>query len=82
MDPIQLGLACPHRGEKVGEVLCELCGQKEVRVDVHECEVFGKCTLRKWRVGSRKDGKSNHACVGCETNPLFQLVKEGTNEVD
>lgn len=83
MDPVELALACPHRGPKLDEVLCELCGQRHIMIEVNQCALFGKCTLKRWRVGKRKhDDKPDAVCFGCESNPLFKLAEERTDKVD
>ncbi len=51
---------CRHRGEVLRTVACQLCGQRDVRVEVHACSLHGECTLRRWRAGDRMP-----ACLTC-----------------
>lgn len=56
---------CVHRSsEPVGEVECELCGQRKILVPVYECIKFGRCTERRY--GNRStDARSTQACLSC-----------------
>jgi hypothetical protein len=40
-------LQCPHRGGKIGQVACNVCGQQGKKADLYECAQFGSCTIKK-----------------------------------
>lgn len=54
-------VACAHRGEKVREVPCLLCGERDQIVPVFACAVHGECTLR--HSGRPRQKLAN--CLGC-----------------
>ena len=60
-------LECVHRGGKIGERVCESCGQRGQVVDVFECAIFSECTLRKWKTGTQGEAVCI-TCVGRESN--------------
>lgn len=59
---ISEALACLHRGAQVRTVKCELCSKKNETAAVFACDVYGECTLRRY-----KSGKSERTCLGCES---------------
>lgn len=57
---------CKYRGrEPLNVLLCELCGQKDVLVNLFTCAVHGTCTLRKWTTNPRKR-RLHKECLTCE----------------
>lgn len=57
--------ACRHRGiEPIGVVTCDLCGNRTAEVPLYACELFGKCTERRY--GTRtKEARETAACMQC-----------------
>lgn len=44
-------LDCIHRGNRVGLRTCEHCDNKGVAMIAYTCNLYGECTLARWRVG-------------------------------
>lgn len=59
------GLACIHRGDKIRDDTCDLCGVKGRPFEVFGCNLHGECSLH--RVHSKVSG-----CAACEDRAIRQ----------
>ena len=66
-DPCCHRNSSPHR-----EVLCELCGERQLQVPVFRCAVYGECTERRYGIRSVA-ARTTQACLSC---PEYQSVND------
>ena len=57
---------CQHRGAVVRREKCDLCGSRDVRVDVLACGVFGECTVHAHGLTAGRSGPKLVVCFGCD----------------
>lgn len=59
---------CVFRGESLGEVPCQVCGQKNMTTEVFSCDLHGKCTVGSH--GVTEDGtnatRKVKVCISCD----------------
>lgn len=71
---------CKHRGEEaVDSVRCELCGAREIFVEVYTCTLHDRCTER--RFGNSTDlSRTIAACTTCsDYAPSEEVSVVGTS---
>lgn len=62
---------CIHRGKVVGSIGCNTCGQRGTFQEIHECTLFGKCTLR--RHNTLPTVEPTHHCITCHKRELPKM---------
>lgn len=64
-------LACPHRGEAIGEHICEQCGLRGQIAPVYRCELHGTpCVKRAWTLRTSKiEEAGERVCFQCPDRP-------------
>jgi hypothetical protein len=58
--------ACRYRSQApVGEMLCDLCGGREIVVPIYGCSLFGRCTERRYGTRTR-EAREMPDCLRCD----------------
>lgn len=57
--PTTADFPCVHRGEKIRDGSCNLCGIRGQPFEVLSCSIYGECSIGKRHSNVR-------ACIGCE----------------
>lgn len=61
-------LSCPHRGDALREVACQLCGGSERMVTIYACALYGECALTRTKSGSVGEVRQCLTCTDLPAN--------------